>query len=140
MLQKLVSYNPYFWNSRGQSNCSFHELWYIIGFSNIFLPAIKFLPCLWHYYKPVRQFEQTKLKNIVIIFTNIIKVLYSLTSIFVGFNIAFMYSRMTLEISSRTNILFQAFLTSYQIDNVVTITMKDPPHIISCIGETLHVR
>ena len=58
------------------------------------------------------------------------------TSIFVGFDIAFMYSKTTLEISSRTNILFQAVLTGYQIDNVITITMKDPPRIISTIGDT----
>ena len=49
-----------------------------------------------------------------------------LTSIFVGFDMAFIYSKTTIEISSRTNILFQAVLTGYQIDNAITITMKDP--------------
>ena len=39
-----------------------------------------------------------------------------------------------LEISSRTKILFQAVLTGYQIDNVIAITMKDPHHIISSVG------
>ena len=60
------------------------------------------------------------------------------TSIFVGFDIAFMYSKTILEISSRTNILLQAVLTGYQIDNVITITMKDPPPpcIISTVGDT----
>ena len=58
------------------------------------------------------------------------------TSIFVGFDMAFIYSKTTLEISSRTNILFQAVLTGYQIDNAITITMKDAPHIISFIGDT----
>ena len=57
-------------------------------------------------------------------------------SIFVGFDIAFMFSKTTLEISSRTNILFLAVLTGYQIDNVITITMKDTPTIISSIGDT----
>ena len=55
------------------------------------------------------------------------------TSIFVGFDIAFMYSKTTLEISSRTSILFQVALTDYQVDNVITITMKDPPSTISSI-------
>ena len=59
-----------------------------------------------------------------------------LTSIFVGFDMAFIYSKTTIEISSRTNILFQAVLTGYQIDNAITITMKDPPRIISSIGDT----
>ena len=58
------------------------------------------------------------------------------TSIFVGFDIAFMYSKTILEISSRTNILLQAVLTGYQVDNVIAITMKDPPRIISSIGDT----
>ena len=58
------------------------------------------------------------------------------TSIFVGFDIAFMFSKTTLEISSRTNILFLAVLTGYQIDNAITITMKDTPSIISSIGDT----
>ena len=48
------------------------------------------------------------------------------TSICVGFDIAFMYSKTILEISSRTNILLQAVLTGYQVDNVITVTMKDP--------------
>ena len=48
------------------------------------------------------------------------------TSIFVGFDITFMYSKTILKISSRTNILLQAVLTGYQVDNVVTITMKTP--------------
>ena len=59
-----------------------------------------------------------------------------LTSIFVGFDMAFIYSKTTIEISSRTNILFQAVLTGYEIDNAITITMKDPPRIISSIGDT----
>ena len=58
------------------------------------------------------------------------------TSIFVGFDIAFMYSKTTHEIISRTNILLQVVLAGYQVDNVITITMKDPPHIISSIGDT----
>ena len=58
------------------------------------------------------------------------------TPIFVGLDIAFMYSKMILEISSKTNILFKAFYTGYQIDNVITITMKDNPCIIYSIGET----
>ena len=58
------------------------------------------------------------------------------TSIFVGLDIAFMYSKMVLEISSRTNILLQAVLTGCQVDNVITITMKDAPRIISSIGDT----
>ena len=58
------------------------------------------------------------------------------TSIFVGFDIAFMYSKTILEISSRTNILLQAVLTGYQVDNVITITMKDASIIISSIGDT----
>ena len=58
------------------------------------------------------------------------------TSIFVDFDIAFMYSKTDLEISSRTNILLQAVLTSYQVDNVITSTMKDTPRIISSIGDT----
>ena len=62
--------------------------------------------------------------------------LFRPTSIFVGFDVAFMSSKMTLEISSRTNILFKAVLTGYQIDNVITITMKDPSRIISSIGDT----
>ena len=59
-----------------------------------------------------------------------------LTYIVVGFDMAFIYSKTALEISSRTNILFQAVLTGYQIDNAITITMKDPPRIISSIGDT----
>ena len=57
------------------------------------------------------------------------------TSIFVGFDIAFIYSKTALEISSRTNILFQAVPTGYQIDNVIAITIKDSPRIISFIGD-----
>ena len=52
--------------------------------------------------------------------------LYLPTSIFVVFDIAFMYSKTTLEISSTTTILFQVVLTGYRTDNVVEITMKDP--------------
>ena len=69
------------------------------------------------------------------IFTHTIKVFCCPTSIFVGFDVAFMYSKTTLEISSRTNILFKAALTGYQIDNAITITMKDPSRIISSIGD-----
>ena len=58
------------------------------------------------------------------------------TSICFGFDIAFMYSKTTLEICSRNNILFHAVLTGYQIDNVITITMKNPHRIISSFGET----
>ena len=58
------------------------------------------------------------------------------TSIFVGFDIAFMYSKTILEISSRTNILLQAVFTGYQVDNIIAITMKNPPCIISSIGDT----
>ena len=58
------------------------------------------------------------------------------TSIIVGFDIAFMYSKTILEISCRTNILLQTVLTGYQVDNVITITMKDPPYIISSISDT----
>ena len=76
-----------------------------------------------------------KLKKIII-FTLTIKVLCRPTTIFVGFDVTFMYSKATLEISSRTNILFKAVLTDYQIDNVTTITMKDPSHIISSTGDT----
>ena len=47
-----------------------------------------------------------------------------------------MYSKTILEISSRTNILLQAVLTGYQVDNVIAITMKDPPCIIFSIGDT----
>ena len=50
--------------------------------------------------------------------------------------IAFMYSKTTLEIGSRTSILFQVVLKGYQIDNVITITMKDSLRIISSIGDT----
>ena len=52
--------------------------------------------------------------------------LFHPTSIFVGLDIPFMYSKTILKISSRTNILFKTVLTGYQIDNVITITMKDP--------------
>ena len=62
--------------------------------------------------------------------------LFHPTSILVGLDIAFVYSKMNIKISSRTNILFQAVLTSYQIDNIIKITMKDPPRIISSIGDT----
>ena len=57
-------------------------------------------------------------------------------STFVGFDIAFMNYETILEISSRTNILLQAVLTGYRVDNVITITMKDPLHIISSIGDS----
>ena len=57
------------------------------------------------------------------------------TSIFVCFDISFIYSKTTLEISSKTNILFQAVLTGYRID-VITITLKDLPRIMSSIGNT----
>ena len=56
-------------------------------------------------------------------------------SIFVGFEIAFMYSKTILELSSRITILLQAVLTVYLVDNVI-ITMKDTPRIISSIGDT----
>ena len=49
------------------------------------------------------------------------------TSIFVCFDIAFMYCKTTLEISSKTNILFQGVYTGCQIDNIITITKEDPP-------------
>ena len=58
------------------------------------------------------------------------------TSIFVGFDTAFMYSKTIHEICSGTNILLQAVLTGYQLDNVVTITIKDRPCKISSIGDT----
>ena len=58
--------------------------------------------------------------------------LYRLTSDFVGFDIAFIYSKTTLEISRTTTQCF----TGYQIDNVLAITMKDPSRIISSIGDT----
>ena len=58
------------------------------------------------------------------------------TSIFVGFDITFMYSKTILEISSRTNILLQAVLTGYQLDNIITIAVNGPPCIISSIGDT----
>ena len=45
------------------------------------------------------------------------------TSIFVGFDITFMYSETILEISSRTNILLQSVLTGYQVDKIITITI-----------------
>ena len=57
------------------------------------------------------------------------------TYVFLRFDIAFMYSKTTLEISSRTNIMFQAALTYYETDNVTIVTMKDPPPIISSIGD-----
>ena len=62
------------------------------------------------------------------------------TAIFVGFDIVFMYSKTTLEISSRTNMLFQAVLTACQIDYVITIAMKDPPRIISSIEKDFERR
>ena len=62
--------------------------------------------------------------------------LCSQTCIFVGLDIAFMYSKTILEISNRTNILFNAVLTGHQRDNIITITMKDSPCIISSIGDT----
>ena len=43
---------------------------------------------------------------------------------------------LTLEISSKTKILFKASLTGHQIDNVNTITMKDTSCIISYTGDT----
>ena len=58
------------------------------------------------------------------------------TSIFVGLDITFMYSKKILEISRRTNILLKIVLTGYQIDKVITITMKDPPCILSSTGDT----
>ena len=57
------------------------------------------------------------------------------TYVFLRFDIAFKYSKTTLEISSRTNIMFQAALTCYEKDNVTIVTMKDPPPIISSIGD-----
>ena len=47
-----------------------------------------------------------------------------------------MYCKTALEISSRTNILFLAVLTGYQTDNVIKITVKYLPRIISSICET----
>ena len=47
-----------------------------------------------------------------------------------------MYSKTILEINNRTNVLFKAVLTDYQIDNVNTVTIKDSPHIISSLGNT----
>ena len=79
--------------------------------------------------------NRQKLKNIVFIFRHTIKILCRPTSVFVGLGIAFMYSKTILEISSRTNILFNTVLTGYQIDNVITITTKEYPFIIS-IGTT----
>ena len=58
------------------------------------------------------------------------------TSIFVVFDMAFMNSKTIPEISSRTNILLQAVLIGYQVDNVITIAMKDHLSIISSIGDT----
>ena len=63
--------------------------------------------------------------------------LCSPTSKFFDLDIALMYSKTIFEISSRTNTLFKAVLTNYQLDNVITITMKDPPCIISSIGDTV---
>ena len=54
-----------------------------------------------------------KLKNIAIIFTLSIKVFCRPTSIYVGFDVIFMYSTTTLKISGRTNILFKLVLTGY---------------------------
>ena len=48
------------------------------------------------------------------------------TSTFVGFDVTFMYFKTTFEISSRIKILFKAVFRGYQIDKVITITMKDP--------------
>ena len=58
------------------------------------------------------------------------------TSIFIGFDIDCMYSKAILEVTSRTNILLQAVPRGYQVDKVITITMNDPPCIISSIGDT----
>ena len=58
------------------------------------------------------------------------------TSIFVRLDISFMYSKTILEISNKTSILPKVFLTGYQTDNVIAITMKDSPCIISSIGGT----
>ena len=65
--------------------------------------------------------DRQKLANVVIIFTHTIKMLCRPTPIFVGFDIAFVYSITTLEISSRANILFQAVLAGNQIDNVLQL-------------------
>ena len=57
--------------------------------------------------------HRQKLKNIAIIFTLTIKVVCRPTSIYVGFDVVFMYSTTTLKISGRTNILFKLVLTGY---------------------------
>ena len=80
--------------------------------------------------------NRQKLKNIVIVITHTIKMLCRSTSIFVGLVIVFMYSKMIVKISIRGNILFKAVLTSYQIDNFIRSTMKNPPCIISSVGDT----
>ena len=77
-----------------------------------------------------------KLKNILITFTITVTVFNCPIYIFIGFDVAFMYSKTTLEISSRTNILFKTVLTGYQINHIITITMKDPSRVISSIGDT----
>ena len=48
----------------------------------------------------------------------------------------FYVSKTVLEIISRTNILLKAVRTGYQWDNVIKITTKDTPCIISSISET----
>ena len=58
------------------------------------------------------------------------------TSIFLGFDIDCMYSKTILEVTSRTNIFLQVVPKGYQVDNVITITMKDSPCIISSTGDT----
>ena len=63
--------------------------------------------------------------------------LYGTTSVFVGLDIAFMYSKSMLEISRRTNIFFKVVITGYQIDIITTITMNEPLCIISSIGDTV---
>ena len=60
--------------------------------------------------------------------------LFHPTSIFVGLDIAL----CILKISSRTNILFKTVLTTNQLDNVITITMKDPYCIIYSICDTAY--
>ena len=64
--------------------------------------------------------NRQKLKNIAIIFTQTIKMLFSPTYIFVGFDIGFIYPKTVLEIDSRTKILFKTVLTGYQINNITS--------------------
>ena len=76
--------------------------------------------------------NKQKLKNIAIIFTFTIKGFCRPTSIFVGFYVAFMHSKTTLKIKSRTNILFKAVLTDYKIDNATIDFQKVLPNQDYC--------